>query len=516
MPEATNLQSQLRALYESGLNSSVVLVGNILLSSLEKKSRSNISSKAPLLSESILPLALCGKVYFQNQEYKRALTCFRKAIYLKDKTESVRDSGKKEDAETNLDNLKYNLFCCYSELGDDKNALSVLASIPFRQRTLEVHRRLGTLYDKGNMDRAAISCYKEVLRKAPLAIDCAIALIHLGVGLSEITPFYANLAGFSEGEWNWVMDILKAESFDYMQEFRQASALFRSLESTLFYNNTYLLLQSAHANWKVGDAFHACHDFERVHRADPFCIDKMDIYAAALKYCSEAETLSSLGKDLMDIDPSRPEPWIAVGRYCELTEKKENAIVFAQRAIEIITPNSSIIRGSHSWGARLAEAYNFKGTILLASGKPDLAVNAFRDAFRWTKRDFFIYSGLMESYIALSRIKEAYSVATEAKRMMPNNPRCLALVGTVLSHTVDQRATAKQTLEVALAADPRCLDAVVALVQLNVIENRWEETIRLLKEHLNYHNTDFLHTRLADVLTLANDFNQHWSTTTPR
>jgi|MDSY01.2.fsa_nt_gb tetratricopeptide (TPR) repeat protein len=53
----------------------------------------------------------------------------------------------------------------------------------------------------------------------------------------------------------------------------------------------------------------------------------------------------------------------------------------------------------------------------------------------------------------------------------------------------------------ALAMDPKHIDAAMALVDLHMANRRYDDCVALLQRCLQNHNQDFLHTKLADVLT---------------
>jgi cytochrome c-type biogenesis protein CcmH/NrfG len=86
---------------------------------------------------------------------------------------------------------------------------------------------------------------------------------------------------------------------------------------------------------------------------------------------------------------------------------------------------------------------------------------------------------LIESYIGLSRVKEALAVAKEAIQLMPKNPKMLTLVGVVLSHTPNGREKAKKAFENALAIDPYCTEAAIALVSTNIAKKEWKSSIQM-------------------------------------
>jgi anaphase-promoting complex subunit 7 len=160
-------------------------------------------------------------------------------------------------------------------------------------------------------------------------------------------------------------------------------------------------------------------------------------------------------------------------------------------------------------------AYLLKGNLLLSSGHAEDALPPFRKAYALQK-DIIAYSGLVRAYLGVSKIKEALSAATEARKLMPQHPQALSLLGLVLSQPADPtyRKRAKQCFEEALKLDKQCLDAVLGLSQLFVVEGKYQDAIDMLNDQIKQNNKDYLHTRLAEVLVLNqknNEAMQHYN-----
>ncbi|KAL2904041.1 Anaphase-promoting complex subunit 7, partial [Bienertia sinuspersici] len=133
---------------------------------------------------------------------------------------------------------------------------------------------------------------------------------------------------------------------------------------------------------------------------DPYVVTYMDEYAMLLKTKSEYPKLNKLVHDLLNIDPTRPEVFVALS---VLWERKDE---------------------------RGALSYAEKGNLLLSSNRPDVAAAAFRNA-QELKPDLRSYQGLVHSYLAISKVKEALYIAREAMKTMPQSAKALKLVGDV-------------------------------------------------------------------------------------
>ena len=72
----------------------------------------------------------------------------------------------------------------------------------------------------------------------------------------------------------------------------------------------------------------------------------------------------------------------------------------------------------------------------------------------------------------------------------------------------ENREKAKRAFNKALTLDPLCIDAALALVDLYVDLADYGTCIELLQHCLQNHNQDFLHTKLADVFTLNEQYSE--------
>ena len=82
--------------------------------------------------------------------------------------------------------IKYKLHLCYLRTNQHNLAADILQSIPAKQRTPKVYQALGRVYQQAGMERPAVTCFKEVLKACPLAIDAAQTLMTLGVKPKEV------------------------------------------------------------------------------------------------------------------------------------------------------------------------------------------------------------------------------------------------------------------------------------------------------------------------------------------
>lgn len=122
----------------------------------------------------------------------------------------------------------------------------------------------------------------------------------------------------------------------------------------------------------------------------------MDYYAVLLRQKSATAPLNELAHKLMSIDQRRPEPWIAVALHSDLRNDKDRALSFVDRALQV-SPSHVL-------------AYHVKGTLLLSLGRPEAAATVFLQASNLQK-DIYSFKGLVDSYLAMHKYKEALSTA---------------------------------------------------------------------------------------------------------
>ena len=181
-----------------------------------------------------------------------------------------------------------------------------------------------------------------------------------------------------------------------------------------------------------------------------------------------------------------------MSRYCEMKGEQDKALTLVEKAIKL--------RPTYQ------NAYLLKGALLL-SNRPTEALQTFYLAYE-ISADLDAVRGLVEAYTGCSRFADALLLSKETLQKYPRNARALTLIGTLLSHKQESREKAKKALQSSLSIDPNSLETVVTLVAVYVAENNTVEAIRLLEESLEKHNSDFLHTRIADVFTLTSDYKQ--------
>ncbi|KAJ4836183.1 Anaphase-promoting complex subunit 7 [Turnera subulata] len=214
---------------------------------------------------------------------------------------------------------------------------------------------------------------------------------------------------------------------------------------------------------------HISLEIVKVRSLDPYVVTYMDEYAMLLKIKSDHSKLNKLAHDLLNIDSTRPEVYVALS---VLAEGKD---------------------------AREALSLSDKGNLLLPMKRPELAVVAFRVA-QELRPDL----RLVHSYSAFSKFKEALHALREAMKAMPQSAKALKLVGDVDASNSGGREKANKFYESALRLEPGYLGAALALAELHVIEGRNGDAVSLLERYLKDWADYSLHVKLAQVFAATN------------
>ncbi|KAK4405599.1 Anaphase-promoting complex subunit [Sesamum angolense] len=485
-------------------------------------------------------LVLFGDSLFREREYRRAILIYKQALqYHKilpkqsaaapPTTRSSLSASNRSSSPNsfntsaiNENEVKFKIATCHSSIGESRAALAEMEGIPSKSRNLEMNLMMAKLYRNSRHTRAAVGCYKECLRISPYIIEAIIALAELGVSAKDILSLFPqtpNRSGrppfdhFDSSRW------LQTSNSDYCLLLiyldRRYHFLLSSLSSDLRYveaqcciasndyrgglelfsellqrfpNNIHILLEMAKVKAIIGKNDEAILDFEKVRSIDPYVVTYMDEYAMLLKLKSDLSKLNKLVHDLLNIDPTKPEVFVALS---VLWEKKDErgALSYAEKSIRI--------------DERHVAGYIMKGNLFLSMNRPEAAVIAYRGA-QELRPDLRSYQGLVRSYLALSKIKEALYAAREAMKAMPQSAKALKLVGDVHASSTSGREKAKKFYESALRLEPGFLGAALALAELHVMEGRNGDAVSLLERYLKDWADDSLHVKLAQVFAATN------------
>ncbi|XWS08630.1 hypothetical protein CRYUN_Cryun40dG0018200 [Craigia yunnanensis] len=491
-------KEQITALLDNDLFSSAQLLGSFLVSS----SAVNAETSPHLKSENLI---LLGDALFREREYRRAIHTYKQALQYykiipKQNSTTSRSSLSASNRSSspnsfisviNENEVKFKIASCHFALSETKVALAEMEGIPSKARNLQMSLLMAKLYRNTKQNRGAVTCYRECLRQCPYVIEAIIALAELGVSAKDIISLFPqtlNRSGRAQVDHGdssrWLQRYAEVQCFA-SNDYKGGLELFAELLQR-FPNNIHTLLEMAKVEAIIGKNDEAVINFEKVIRVrsiDPYVATYMDEYAMLLKMKSDYSKLNKLVHDLLSIDPTRPEVFVALSVIWERKDER-GALSYAEKSIKI--------------DERHIPGYIMKGNLLLSLKRPEAAVMAFRGA-QELRADLRSYQGLVHSYLAFSKVKEALYAAREAMKAMPQSAKALKLVGDVHASNSGGREKAKKFYESALRLEPGYLGAALALVELHVIEGRNGDAVSLLERYLKDWADDSLHVKLAQV-----------------
>ncbi|XP_009339845.2 LOW QUALITY PROTEIN: anaphase-promoting complex subunit 7 [Pyrus x bretschneideri] len=494
-------KDQIATLMEHGLYNSAQMLGCFLVSSPAANAEINPHLKAE-------SLVLLGDSLYREREFRRAIHMYKQALQLckmisKTNAPSTRSSlSSTRSSSPNLFNIsginenevKFKIASSYFALGENGTALSEMDNIPSKSRNLPMNLLMGKLYRFSRQNRSAVSCFKECLRHCPYVMEAIVALAELGVAAKDIislipqTPNRSGRAPFDHFDSSrWLHRYVEAQCCVALNDYRGGLELFTDLVQR-FPNNLHLLLEVAKVEAIIGKNDEAILNFEKARSIDPYVVTYMDEYAMLLKTKSDFSKLNKLVHDLLIADSTRPEVFVALSVLWERKDER-GSLSYVEKSIRI--------------DERHIPGYIMKGNLLLSMKRAEAAVVAFRAA-QELRPDIRSYQGLVHSYLALSKIKEALYASREAMKAMPQSAKALKLVGDVHASNPGGREKAKKFYESALRLEPGYLGAALALAELHVNEGRNGDAVSLLERYLKDWADDSLHVKLAQVFAATN------------
>ena len=323
-----------KQLHENELWSNLVQLAPFALSFC----RAQNNELTPKMRQQIL--VFLADAFFDGKEFLRAESLYKEALQAKKqqqkskKTNSTNEiSQSQEDKAASDVEVKYKMHLCYLKTNQHSMAVDILQSIPVKQRTPKVYQALGKVYQQAGMERPAVTCFREVLKSCPLALEAAQTLMMLGVKAKDIQSLALDATSNPTSDMEWFNQWIQAFTAFGNKEYVEAMNKFKALEDKpLLRNNLHLLITIGLCQHYNGNYSAAMSTLLRVHKLEPTNLRGMDVLASLLAKERKHKELEQLATKLMSVTEEAPEPWIATGYHCYAAKKGTRAVYFAHRA----------------------------------------------------------------------------------------------------------------------------------------------------------------------------------------
>ncbi|KAF8930789.1 Anaphase-promoting complex subunit 7 [Dissophora ornata] len=383
-------------------------------------------------------------------------------------------------------NIDYAQSCC--EAGDYKGAGEALKTIPESSRTVQVYLMLIRITRNKGTSITEKTCWEFIAEMQPLAIEAYVQLLRSQVPLAIVL----NMVPSNFTEKSWMKTYL--HGMDNLLRMKYPAALLNFSELNERYpDNIDIKLRMALCLRWMDKTVRACFVYSQVRKLDNRVVEDMYHYGACLKLLSKRIYLNKLASDLLSCSDNCPDVWCVQAMYWDMKGNKERALQMVSKAL-LIKPNH-------------CGALQLRGQLYMDI-TPLKALQSFREAYR-IEKDIVTYEGLVNTYILMDRQLEAMEMASEVKRLMPDNARAIAIYAMAVYHASDDSAkVAQELLQEALRIDPGCVDAAACLVMIYERQGEYDDAIQVLDQQLDHQPPEVIHIRKAELYTAIEQWEQ--------
>ncbi|KAL4089145.1 hypothetical protein QTP88_024213 [Uroleucon formosanum] len=482
------LFDQIKLLHRQKLHSNVIKVAEMVLKVSEH------TTDILTAPHKFRVLAYQGDSHYSLGNYRQAEAAYITALTFKEAWMSANPPQTPYDGAKDpmpvLD-IKYQLHLCLVKLKDNKQALTVLQSVPSKQRKTKINMAIAKLnHQMGNIVHA-VTAYNKVLKECPLAIEAAEGLLSLGVKGTEVNAMMLEMVGINGLEW--ISGWIKAHAYLFQQtEYPAAINTLKQLDdNSPLCNSNRLLVAIGKSYYFYGDRKNALIYLQRAYRLNPLMQDGLCTLAMCLymeKHNRDLEKL--LPTSYTDESSIDSHMWIVLAFVCYSNSNYSKALCLAQKACSVDPKN--------------IEALLLHGMILTSMKKYSDAILQFRKANDIAPYLFDPHKGMVDCYIALHKMRNAVTAASNCCKQMNNHPKALTLYASILMKDPMTVAKAKILLERALNVDDYYLPAIYMIAQIYEQEGNFSPAVAVLHKQALDQPTCRLYQMLGDLSVKQN------------
>lgn len=335
--------------------------------------------------------------------------------------------------------------------------------------------------------------YRDALKQNPFALEALVELQKLGETPVDLKKYFKKTSSSSKTA-SWIELLMHAQALGQSHQPQLSVQKYQELQ-VMFPRNSQVLLGLARQYASGQRNPQAKQAFATVRRLDSLNLDAMDQYAFVLHSSKDSNALSKLAVETFRVDSKRPEPWNIAALFCELHGQTEKALQYVTKAIHLAPHH--------------AFTYIVKGTILLHADDPYSALPAFSFAVS-IQQTLPAIEGQIKCMLKIpGRQEEAKRLSRTTYQTMSDSSQASTIYGRVLMQSTDASVVpkAKKLFERAHRIDPQNLEAMMGLGEIYKKERNIPRAIAILQDALAQRdNSSIIHSRLADLFTLQQDF----------
>ncbi|CAM9358434.1 unnamed protein product [Ascophyllum nodosum] len=272
----------------------------------------------------------------------------------------------------------------------------------------------------------------------------------------------------SDPPCHWMFQFFLQHLLVEQHRSKDALAILEGLQPS-FPGSSYVLSQTAVAQYHQRNFDQGHEDFKELRRRDPLRMEGLEIFSNIL-YVKECKAeLSFLAHTTVKSAPLRPETNCIIGNYYSLKGKHEKAVMYFLKALKV--------------DRRCLSAWTLMGHEFVELKNSGAAIESYRQAVDINPKDYRAWYGLGQAYEILQMHLYATYYYRRATALRPYDARMWVAMGNCLEK-LGKRGEAISTYERATANDDREGVAVERLAKLYSAEGKKEKAARCFEEIL--------------------------------